>query len=223
MNMTDFLDKPGLFPDNLANPDGFFGEVVGGYISMVFEPLNQWAVQRMQIQPGDAVLEIGFGPGMAIQKMIENTPVGCVVGLDNSALMLRKATELNRLAIESGKVKLMQADVCHLPEFGQKFDKIVAINTTMYWPAEQLGRIFKNLRKCLVPGGMLFVVVQRLYEHYERGDKNAEVQGYLKLLHDAGFVEVKGTVQGVADREAAIAEGRCIGIALYGTNPAFLL
>lgn len=223
MNPTDLVDKSDLFPDNLANPEGFFGDVVGSYISFVFEPLNQWAIDLIKIQPGENVLEIGFGPGLAIQKMISDTPVGHIVGIDNSALMVQKATNLNLQVIQEGKVTLMHADVCQLPPFDRKFDKIIAINTTMYWPYKQLEVLFKNLRKCLVPGGSFFIILQRLYAEYERGDRSQELQGYLKLLQNAGFLDVRGAVQGVADKEAAIASGVSIGIALYGSNPVFSL
>jgi hypothetical protein len=89
----------------------------------------------------------------------------------------------------------------------------------MYWPPDQLEQIFRNLRKCLVPGGKLFISFQRLYEAYVQGQKDREINGYLNLLKNAGFLDVSGTVQPIDDPEAAIVEGRFVCIAVHGVNP----
>jgi SAM-dependent methyltransferase len=173
----------------------------------------------MDIQSDDTVLEVGFGPGLAIQEMLADGRVAHIVGIDNSPLMVEKARTHYAQAIQDGKLMLMEADVRQLPDFGRKFDKIVAINTTMYWPPAELEHILGNLRKCLTPGGKLFISLQRLYEAYAQGKQDREIKGYYTILHNAGFLDVTGVVQNIPDPEAAIAEGRFICMGLHGTNP----
>jgi SAM-dependent methyltransferase len=223
MTLSKLLNNHTTFSDNLANPEGFYGEVVGDYINAAFEGLNEWVIHFIDIQSQDQILELGFGPGFAIKNMASKTQSGLVIGIDNSSLMVQKATALNHQAIQEGKVRLIEADVCHLPNFDCKFDKIIAINTTMYWPAQQLETIFKNLRTHLVPGGTFYIAFQRLFEAYERGDQTPEIKGYMQLLKKAGFLEVNGKVQNIPDKEAAIADSRFIYICLFGTNPVFSL
>lgn len=221
MTLSKLIDSQNAFSDHLAHPDGFYGQVVSSYADMTFEAVNQWAVNLMALQPGESVLEVGFGSGRAIQAMAAIPGIGSIVGIDNSTLMVQQATALNEQAIREGKVRLLEADVCQLPDFGQKFDKIVAMNTSMYWPADKMGSILASLRSRLQPGGTLFIVFQRLFERYERGEQTPEIMGYAKALAKAGYVSVNGTVQNIQDKPAAIAEGRFICIAVHGVNPAF--
>jgi hypothetical protein len=51
------------------------------------------------MQPTDHVLEIGFGPGLAIQQVARLVPTGHVVGIDHSALMVQQAGRRNQAAV----------------------------------------------------------------------------------------------------------------------------
>lgn len=223
MTLSKLIDNHNAFSGHLAHPDGFYGQVISRYADMTFEAVNQWTINLMALQPDDNVLEIGFGSGRAIQAMAAVPGIGSVVGIDNSALMVQQAATLNEQAIRNGTVRLLEADVCRLPDFGQKFDKIAAMNTSMYWPADQMESILAGLRSRLKPGGVLFISFQRLFERYERGEQTPEIMGYAKAMQKAGYVSVDGTVQTIADKQAAIAEGRFICIAVHGVNPAFAL
>lgn len=222
-NTSNFIDESRIVLHNLANPEGFYGEIVSSCLSTTFDGVNQWAVDLMQIQDGDSILEIGFGTGLAIQEMAARSKASQIIGIDTSPLMVKKATELNAQAIRSNRVRLLKADVAQLPEFNLKFDKILAVNSVMYWPEHKLDRIFKELRTRMAPGGEIYLVMHRLYERFERGDFNPHIQQLLKELRQAGFSDVKGTVQNVQDKQAAIAAGTFVCIALHGVNPAFVM
>lgn len=49
---------------------------------------NAWVVSLLDVQPADHVLEIGFGPGMAIAEARRIGPAGHVYGVDHSQVML---------------------------------------------------------------------------------------------------------------------------------------
>jgi SAM-dependent methyltransferase len=223
MMLSNLIHACNTFSENLASPEGHYGQVVSAYAGLIFESVNHWTVANMAIQPGESVLEVGFGTGLAIAKMLADGRAAHIVGLDNSPLMVQNARKTFAPAIDAGGLTIIKGDVCRLPDFGRKFDKIVAINTTMYWPEAQLVPILRNLRHCLAPGGVLFISFQRLYAAYAKGEKDREISGYATILNQAGFLEVNGAVQHIADKEAAIAEGRFIGIIMHGTNPAFSL
>lgn len=219
----NFIDESKVVLNQLANPEGFYGEIVANCLSTTFESVNRWAVGLMQVQPDETVLEIGFGTGQAIQELSRYTQASRIVGIDTSPLMLEKATALNQAAIQSGQVELLQADVAHLPDFNQKFDHILAVNSVMYWPQHKMNRILKALKSQMAPGGRLYFVMHRHYGRFERGDFNAHIQELLTHLTKAGFIEVGGTRQQVAEPQAAIASGLSICLAIHGTNPAFFL
>ena len=69
---------------------------------------NREAIAALEIAPTDVVLEIGFGPGCAIEALAAMTPKGKVFGVDPSEEMLTSASRRNRGAIGEGRVRLMK-------------------------------------------------------------------------------------------------------------------
>jgi ubiquinone/menaquinone biosynthesis C-methylase UbiE len=61
---------------------------------MAHRPSNRqrsgWVVSLLGAQPADQVLEIGFGPGLAVAELVR-AGAGHVYGLDHSGVMLRQA------------------------------------------------------------------------------------------------------------------------------------
>ena len=52
---------------------------------------NRIAIDALQIEPTDVVLELGFGPGRAIAELASLAYAGLVLGIDQSAAMIRQA------------------------------------------------------------------------------------------------------------------------------------
>src|SRR4029453_3813261 len=68
---------------------------------------NRWVVSLLEVQPTDRVLEVGFGPGIAIAELSPRVgPPGNVWGIDHSEVMLQQATRRNAAAIAAGRVTL---------------------------------------------------------------------------------------------------------------------
>src|SRR5262249_5730893 len=91
---------------------------------------NGWVVSLLEVQPTEKVLEIGFGPGLAIAELSRRVgDCGRVYGIDHSDVMLRQATRRNAAAIVAGRVTLARASVDQLPPaLGGRFDAILAVN-----------------------------------------------------------------------------------------------
>ena len=112
---------------------------------------NDWALSLLAIKPTDRILEIGFGPGIALGTSAARAAQ--VVGIDHSELMLRQATWRNHELIEQGKLKLMLGSVEGLtPDLGL-FDKIYSMNVVAFW--KDPVTVFRRLRHLLKPGGVL--------------------------------------------------------------------
>src|SRR3712207_5675999 len=73
-------------------PTGFWGRAAG--LLMAHRTSNRrrnaWAVSLLDVRPEDRVLEIGFGPGLAIRELGRLARKGYVCGIDHSELMLRR-------------------------------------------------------------------------------------------------------------------------------------
>ena len=143
-----------------GHPQGLLGPIAGWI--MAVRPSNRrrnlWAVQLLEIERGDRVLEIGFGPGFAVREISRIAIDGLVCGVDHSSQMLRQAQRRNAAAIGAGRVQLLLGSVETLPAFKEPFDKILAVNTMKFWndPEKCLG----ELRRLLRPGGRIAIVDQ---------------------------------------------------------------
>ena len=72
---------------------------------------NAWAVEMLNVQPTDRVLELGCGPGVAIAALATRATRGLVVGVDRSDVMIRQARRRNADAIREGRVELIHSPV----------------------------------------------------------------------------------------------------------------
>ena len=150
---------------------------------------NAWAVSLLDVQPDDRVLEIGFGPGLAISELSRLATRGYVCGIDHSELMLRRAKRLNADGLRRGVVDLRLGSVEDLPALDEPFDKILAVNAMMCWQ-EPVARLEK-LRRLLRSGGLIAVA------HQPRGpgasDEAAAAKGreIESALAQAGFSELR--------------------------------
>ena len=68
-----------------GRPTGVWGRAAG--LLMAHRSSNRrrnvWAVSLLDVRPGDRVLEIGFGPGLAIRELSRLAAEGCVCGIDH--------------------------------------------------------------------------------------------------------------------------------------------
>jgi SAM-dependent methyltransferase len=84
---------------------------------------NSWAVSLLDVQPDDRVLEIGFGPGIAILELSRIAHECDVCGLDHSELMFRRARRRNADGVRRGVVDLRVGSVDALPAFDAPFER----------------------------------------------------------------------------------------------------
>ncbi|WP_244313052.1 class I SAM-dependent methyltransferase [Microbispora hainanensis] len=177
----------GYLVDQAHRPRGFVGWANGRLFAL--RPSNRkrnvWAVALLDVRPTDRVLEIGFGPGIAIAAFAARAVRGHVFGVDHSRAMVRQAARRNAAAIRAGRVHLVQASVERLPSFGDPLDAILAVNSVGFWPGpvERLG----ELRRLLRPGGRIALVSQPRCPGATRDTTARAAQELQDLLTRAGF------------------------------------
>jgi SAM-dependent methyltransferase len=142
------------------HPTGSGGHVAGWIMSWRSSNVarNRWAVQLLDVQPTDRVIELGCGPGVAIAALATRAIRGLVVGVDHSQVMIRQAHRRNRAAIKAGRVRLIHAPVESLAINDGQFDAALAVNTVGMWP-EPTDRL-RELGRLLRPGGRIALVSQ---------------------------------------------------------------
>jgi len=152
---------------------------------------NSWVVSVLDVQPGERVLEIGFGPGLAIAELSRRVgESGQVFGIDHSEVMLRQASGRNAAAIQAGRVLLARASVDQLPStFGGPFDAILAVNSLGFWPAQS--ERLTELRRRLTPGGRIAIASQPRCPGATRSTSLNAAHDIGVLLRCAGFTELR--------------------------------
>ena len=150
---------------------------------------SRWVVSLLETQPSDQVLEIGFGPGVAIAALAR-AGAGHVYGLDHSGVMLRQASRRNAAAIRAGRVTLMRGSVDQIPPgLDGPFDAILAINALGFWPApaERLA----ELRRRLAPGGRMAIASQPRCPGATADTSRNAAREIENLLREAGFTQMR--------------------------------
>jgi SAM-dependent methyltransferase len=174
-----------------GRPTGFPGRIAGwvmGYRSSN-RRRNAWAVALLEVERDDRVLEIGFGPGIAIRELARLAPDGHVCGLDHSEVMVRQAARRNADGVRRGRVELRLGSVERVPAFEVPFDKILAVNALQFWdqPVEPL----RELRRVLRSGGRIAIAFQPRGPGASDHAARTRGQQIATALRDAGFSHVR--------------------------------
>lgn len=172
------------------HPRGAAGRVVAW--EMAHRPSNRrrsaWVVSLLGVRPADRVLEIGFGPGVAVAELVR-AGAGRVYGIDHSDVMLRQASKRNAAAIRAGRVTLIGASVDRIPPaLDGPFDAILAVNALAFWPApaERLA----ELRRRLAPGGRVAIASQPRCPGATAETSRSAAREIEDLLRGAGFTHL---------------------------------
>src|SRR3989304_10397263 len=89
-------------------PRGRFGGIAGKIREGGNAAMNALAVEALEVQPDDQVLEIGFGPGAALAEIARLAPRGFAAGIDPARAVISQASRKlrNGIAAERGELKL---------------------------------------------------------------------------------------------------------------------
>ncbi|MPZ94071.1 MAG: methyltransferase domain-containing protein [Propionibacteriales bacterium] len=150
---------------------------------------NRWVVALLEVQPTDQVLEIGFGPGLAIAALAGRANQGQVYGIDHSKVMVGQASRRNAAAIRAHRVHLAHATLDRLPSFDEPLDAILAVNSVGFWadPAQRL----QDLRRLLRPAGRIALATQPRYPGATADTTVRAAHELQDLLTQAGFTQLR--------------------------------
>ncbi|MDB5395680.1 MAG: Methyltransferase type 11, partial [Rhodospirillales bacterium] len=171
---------------------------------------NKLAVDALHIGCRDTVLELGFGPGHAIEMMASRAPAGTICGVDQSPIMLEQAERRNQVAIQEERVFLYRTAFDTPPFEKASFDKILAVNVIYFW--RDAAAVVKEIRRVLSPGGRVSIYAREATTMRRWKFANSETHHLYEadalneILHEAGFdshrifvrnIHVVGRVRGL--------------------------
>jgi SAM-dependent methyltransferase len=136
-------------------PSGPFGHIVGWIMAARSSnrERSRWTVDLLHIDPDDRVLELGCGPGVALEQVARRLLSGIVTGIDHSPVMVKQAARRNREAIAAGRVLVRAGTIENVRAADGPFTKIFSVNMIQFLPdqAASSGACIPNYALAALP------------------------------------------------------------------------
>lgn len=120
------------------------------------------SIIEAEYEPGDTILDLGFGSGLVEEMIFKRIPGAEVVGVDSSQAMMKLAQE--RLQPYAGQVTTIEHDLRDLPNLPlepRTFRFIFSIQTLHHLTDSEMQMAYEAIRDLLTPGG-LFLLLDRV-------------------------------------------------------------
>jgi len=144
---------PRFIAEQLSHPRGLRGWLVRRGMNRGNAHANAFALDQLDLHSTDTVLEVGFGGGANLQRLVDQS--ASVVGVDRSRDAVSAAERRFSKARAAGRADFLLGNVEALPLADDAFTKAVTVHTVYFWTS--LDRGFRELYRCLEPGGVLAV------------------------------------------------------------------
>lgn len=172
-------------------PRGLLGQIAGWI--MAHRPSNRdrnhWTVNLLHIQPQDHILEIGCGPGLALEACLARVVDGLVVGLDHSQTMLEQARARNAPAVWDGRLQLRLGSLGELSHTNELFDKIFSVNVVQF--LDDKATAFNALYTRLRPRGILATTYMPRGQNPNRTKALSMADEVKPYMEQARFVRIR--------------------------------
>jgi SAM-dependent methyltransferase len=114
------------------------------------------AVERLAPRSDDRVLEVGCGPGVALDLVCGRLGSGRAVGIDRSAVAIDRAVRRNQGHLAAGRLVLHRASLAGFTSPDVVFDKIFSVDVNAFWTGPATAEL-AAVDRLLAPGGELLV------------------------------------------------------------------
>ena len=145
----------------------------------------RWAVEVLDPQPGEHVLEVGCGPGAAAELVCPRLGDGHLLAVDRSPVAVARTLARCAPHVAAGRLQVTQAELSGLDLPRGALDAAFCVDVNVFWTGPA-SRELAALRAGLRAGGRLLVL-------YGAGPTASErlVDRVAAALREGGFDEVE--------------------------------
>ena len=176
-----------------ARPHGWAARPMAVLLNVANRGVNRATVAALDLQPGEQVLDIGFGGGVGLREALGRVGGdGSVVGVELSPELIQRGRTALRRELAGGRLDLLEGTVDAIPVEDGRFAAAYTINTVYFWPDVERG--LREILRVLGPGGRFVLAVQhRAMRGNQRygGHETPPVERLEELMRTAGFVDVE--------------------------------
>jgi ubiquinone/menaquinone biosynthesis C-methylase UbiE len=115
----------------------------------------EWAVETLDPQPADRILEIGCGHGVAVHLICGRLETGEITAVDKSEKMIATARRKNADAIAAGRAKVGRGEFPDVDLGDARFDKVFGVHVAPLWKQAEV--MLPVVRRLLRPTGHLYL------------------------------------------------------------------
>jgi ubiquinone/menaquinone biosynthesis C-methylase UbiE len=179
----------------LSKPRGIMGRFVLGRLwNRRNAKLNEVTLDLLELEAEDRVLDIGFGGGYLLGRIIPRVERGLAAGVDASPAMVRSARARWRHAIEAGRVDIREGRAEALPYPDGHFTRVSSVNSIFYWSAAEQG--IAEIYRVLQDNGrvVLTFTCKRDLEtrpFVRQGIRTYDEEEVQRMVATAGFKEIE--------------------------------
>ncbi len=142
----------------------------------------RWAVDFMDVQPSDHVLEIGCGPGAGAELICSRLETGKMMAIDRSESGVDRTKRRCAEHVESGRLTVRQIDLATLRVPVKRLNKVFAFNVNLFWVRDCADEV-ALLHERVLPGGAVYL----FYEATRPEQVPDIIRNASKALTDGGF------------------------------------
>jgi SAM-dependent methyltransferase len=179
----------------LSNPTGIIGKfVLGPLWNRRNAKLNEVTFAHLELKEEDRVLDIGFGGGYLIERIIPKVKRGLAAGMDVSPVMVENCRARYQADIKVGRVDIRCGRAEASPYPDGYFTKVSSVNSIFYWSDAQQGiseiyRVLGDEGKVVLTYTCKRDLEKKGFAQY--GVKTYEAEEVHQMLAQAGFREIE--------------------------------
>ncbi|MGB7924506.1 MAG: class I SAM-dependent methyltransferase [Pyrinomonadaceae bacterium] len=179
----------------LARPSGLFGRLyIARWLDRSSVAMNELTLAQLSLGPQDRTLEVGFGSGDLMERILTTEPGAYVAGVDLSIEMVNVVRRRLRRHIADGRAVACAGDIEALPFGDGEFTKLCSVNTLYFWRNPSLA--LAECRRVLKRDGLIalcFNAKEDLarWPGHKHGFRLYELSEVEELLKDAGFTSIE--------------------------------
>lgn len=183
-----------FFSRQLARPSGLFGRLfTARWLEKANAGMNALTLECLALTPEDRLLEIGFGSGYLLERVLAAQSCAGVAGLDVSREMVDRAKRRFRRDIKAGGAVIRQGDIEAMPFADGEFTALCSVNTLYFWPDP--ARALAECSRVLQPGARLALCFNAKHEleqwpGHVHGFRLYDLGEVQRLIAAAGFTEI---------------------------------